>query len=218
MRLHWFEATGTPIYEAYGMSECSTFISGSPAHPATPGTLGRPQDGRRVAILGPEGPVGLGAEGTIAVARSDPGLMLGYLGAPEDTAAKMQGDWFLTGDQGMMDADGQITYLGRADDMMNAGGYRVSPLEVEAALLAHPAIREVGVTDIEVKEDARIIAAFYVGEPADEADLKAFAAARLARYKQPRVYIRLDALPSGANGKILRRALKPIYEARHGQA
>jgi acyl-coenzyme A synthetase/AMP-(fatty) acid ligase len=217
VRIGWVAATGTPIYEAYGMSECSTFISGSPAHPAAPGALGRPQDGRRVAILGADGPVGLGEEGTIAVARSDPGLMLGYLGAPEETAAKMQGDWFLTGDQGMMDAAGQITYLGRADDMMNAGGYRVSPMEVEAALLAHPGIREVGVTDVEVKEDARIIAAFYVGDPLDEADLRAFAAGCLARYKQPRVYVRLDALPSGANGKILRRALKPLYEARHGQ-
>lgn len=218
VRLNWFEATGTAIYEAYGMSECSTFISGSPTHPATPGALGRPQDGRRVAILGPDGPVGLGEEGTIAVSRRDPGLMLGYLGAPEETAAKMQGDWFLTGDQGMMDAAGQITYLGRADDMMNAGGFRVSPMEVEAALLAHPAIREVGVTDIEIKEDARIIAAFYVGDLVDEVALKAFAETRLARYKQPRVYIRLDALPSGANGKILRRALKPMYEAFHGQA
>jgi acyl-coenzyme A synthetase/AMP-(fatty) acid ligase len=218
VRGSWIEATGTPIFEAYGMSECSTFISGSPLHPASSGALGRPQDGRRVAILGPDGPVGLGEEGTIAVARSDPGLMLGYFGAEAETAAKMQGDWFLTGDQGMMDADGQITYLGRADDMMNAGGYRVSPMEVEAALLAHPGIREVGVTDIEIKEDARIIAAFYVGDPLDEAELTAFAAARLARYKQPRVYIRLDALPSGANGKILRRALKPLYEVRHGQA
>lgn len=218
LRHQWNAATGTPIYEAYGMSECSTFISGSPAHPATPGTLGRPQDGRRVAILGPDGPVALGAEGTIAVTRSDPGLMLGYFGAEAETAAKMQGEWFLTGDQGMMQAGGQITYLGRADDMMNAGGYRVSPLEVEAALLAHPAIREVGVTDVEVKEDARIIVAFYVGEAADEAELKAFAAGCLARYKQPRVYVRLEALPSGANGKILRRALKPLYEVRNGQA
>lgn len=218
VRQHWNDATGTRIYEAYGMSECSTFISGSPAHPATPGTLGRPQDGRRVAILGPEGPVALGAEGTIAVACTDPGLMLGYYGAEDETAAKMQGDWFLTGDQGMMDAEGQITYLGRADDMMNAGGYRVSPLEVEAALLAHPAIREVGVTDIEVKEDARIIVAFYVGTPVDETELKAFAERCLARYKQPRVYVRLEALPSGANGKILRRALKPLYEVQNGQA
>jgi len=218
VRQHWNAATGTAIFEAYGMSECSTFISGSPAHPATHGTLGRPQDGRRVAILGPDGPVGLGEEGTIAVARTDPGLMLGYFGAADETAARMQGDWFLTGDQGMMDDDGQITYLGRADDMMNAGGYRVSPLEVEAALLTHPAIREVGVTNIEIKEDARIIVAFYVGTQTDEADLKAFAETCLARYKQPRVYVPLEALPSGANGKILRRALKPLYEARNGQA
>ncbi len=216
VRQNWNAATGTRIYEAYGMSECSTFISGSPTHPASAGTLGRPQDGRRVAILGPDGPVDLGAEGTIAIARSDPGLMLGYFGAPDDTAARMQGDWFLTGDQGMMDADGQITYLGRADDMMNAGGYRVSPMEVEAALLTHPAIHEVGVTDIEVKEDARIIVAFYVGTPTDEAELKAFAQGCLARYKQPRVYVRLEALPAGANGKILRRALKPLYEVHNG--
>ncbi len=218
LRQHWQEATGTRIYEAYGMSECSTFISGSPQVPAAEGTLGRPQQGRRVAIIGPDGPVPLGAEGTIAVARTDPGLMLGYFGAAEETAARMQGKWFLTGDQGVMDADGHITYLGRADDMMNAGGYRVSPLEVEAALLAHPAITEVGVTDIEIKEDVRIIVAFYVGEQISEAALKAFAEGCLARYKQPRVYVRLDALPSGANGKILRRALKPLYEVENGQA
>ncbi|MFU8881724.1 MAG: class I adenylate-forming enzyme family protein [Rhodobacterales bacterium] len=216
VRQNWNAATGTRIYEAYGMSECSTFISGSPAHPASAGTLGRPQDGRRVAIIGPDGPADLGAEGTIAIARTDPGLMLGYFGAADDTAARMQGEWFLTGDQGMMDAQGQITYLGRADDMMNAGGYRVSPMEVEAALLTHPAIHEVGVTDIEVKEDARIIVAFYVGTPTDEAELKAFAQGCLARYKQPRVYVRLKALPAGANGKILRRALKPLYEVRNG--
>ena len=218
LRHRWHEASGTAIFEAYGMSECSTFISGSPAHPATEGRLGRPQTGRRVAILGPEGPVGIGEEGTIAVSNRDPGLMLGYFGAEDETAARMRGDWFLTGDQGVMAADGQIAYLGRADDMMNAGGYRVSPLEVEAALLAHPAIREVGVTEVEVKDDTRIIAAFYCGMPANEADLKAFAAARLARYKQPRAYVHVEALPSGANGKILRRALKPLYEARYGKA
>ena len=219
LRGHWEEATGTPIHEAYGMSECSTFISGSPDHPAAPGTLGRPQDGRRVAILGEDGPVRTGAEGTIAVHKSDPGLMLGYLGAPEATAEKFAGDWFLTGDQGVMDTSGQIAYLGRADDMMNAGGFRVSPIEVEAALTPHPGIREAAVTDIEVKEDARVIMAFYTGpETLDPAELDAFARDRLAAYKAPRGYIHVDALPTGANGKLLRRALRPIYEARHGQA
>jgi len=145
--------------------------------------------------------------------------MLGYLGASEATAEKFTGDWFLTGDQGMMDAEGQITYLGRADDMMNAGGYRVSPMEVEAALSAHPGITTVAVTDIEVKEDARVIMAFYTG-PAqlDPVALDAFAAERLAGYKCPRGFYHVEALPTGANGKILRRALRPIYEGLHGQA
>ncbi|WP_417727313.1 class I adenylate-forming enzyme family protein [Roseovarius sp.] len=219
IRQHWQEATGTPIYEAYGMSECSTFISGSPDHPAAPGTLGRPQAGRRVAIMGATGPVPLGTEGTIAVHKSDPGLMLGYLGAPEATAQKFNGDWFLTGDQGMMDDAGHITYLGRADDMMNAGGYRVSPMEVETALSAHPGITSVAVTDIEVKEDARVIMAFYTGpETLDPTALDTFARARLAGYKAPRGFFHVAALPTGANGKILRRALRPIYEDLHGQA
>jgi len=223
LRRHWQDATGTPIFEAYGMSECSTFISGSPDHPAAPGTLGRPQAGRRVAIIGVQddggGPVRTDEEGTIAIHKSDPGLMLGYLGAPEATADKFAGDWFLTGDQGVMDAEGQIAYLGRADDMMNAGGFRVSPIEVEAGLTPHPGIREVAVTDIEVKEDARVIMAFYTGpETLDPAELDAFARQRLAAYKAPRGYIHVDALPTGANGKLLRRALRPIYEDRHGQA
>jgi acyl-coenzyme A synthetase/AMP-(fatty) acid ligase len=214
IRDRWKAATGTAIHEAYGMSECSTFISGSPARPAPPGTLGRPQAGRRVAIMGERGPVAHGAEGTIAVHRSDPGLMLGYMGAPEATAAKFNGDWFLTGDQGAMAEDGAITYLGRADDMMNAGGYRVSPLEVEAVLATCPGVTQVAVTDIAVKEDARVIMAFYTGPaPLDPATLDAHARARLAGYKCPRGFFHVKSLPTGANGKLLRRALRPIYEA-----
>ncbi|MFD1509277.1 class I adenylate-forming enzyme family protein [Lacimonas salitolerans] len=212
IRQHWNDASGTKIYEAYGMSECSTFISGSPAHPSRAGMLGQPQQGRRVAIVDDAGnPVPMGDPGVIAVARTDPGLMLGYLGAEEETAARMRGAWFLTGDQGHMEPDGQIAYHGRNDDMMNAGGYRVSPLEVEAALLAHPGVIEAGVTDIEVKEDVRLIAAFYTG-PADipEADLTAWCAMRLARYKQPRMFRRIEAMPTNPNGKLQRQALKPL--------
>jgi acyl-coenzyme A synthetase/AMP-(fatty) acid ligase len=219
IRARWQEATGTAIHEAYGMSECSTFISASPDSPAPPGTLGRPQKGRRVAIVDAEGtPVARGAEGTIAIRRDDPGLMLGYMGAPEATAAKFAGDWFLTGDRGAMDATGAITYLGRADDMMNAGGFRVSPIEVEAALAAHPGIAEAAVTDIEVKEDARLVMAFYTGPaPLDPASLDAHCRDRLAAYKCPRGFFHVESLPTGANGKLLRRALRPIYEALHGE-
>lgn len=209
----WDAATGCGLYEAFGMSECSTFISSSPSHPAQDGALGQPQPGRKVAILGTDGPVQMGEEGTIAIHRSDPGLMLGYLNAPEETAARYQGDWFLTGDQGAMTADGQIRYLGRSDDMMNAGGYRVSPIEVETALAAHPGIAQAGAAAVEVKEDTYIIAAFYTGpEELNAQDLQAFASQRLARYKQPRAYVHLDALPTGANGKLLRRALPALFK------
>lgn len=219
IRTAWEAATGTPIFEAYGMSECSTFISAAPCHPAPPGTLGFPQPGRRVAVVDEDGPVPVGEEGTIAVHRSDPGLMLGYYDAPEATAERFLGEWFLTGDQGVMSADGAIAYLGRADDMMNAGGFRVSPAEVEAVLNHHPGITQAAVTDIDVKADARLIMAFYTGpEPIDTKELSEFVAERLAAYKCPRGFFRLDALPTGANGKLLRRELRPIYKALHGQA
>ena len=214
----WITATGTQVYEAYGMSEASTFTSSSPAAPCPHTALGRPQKGRHVAILkdGEVQPPGM--PGTIALHRSDPGLMLGYLGAEAETQARFAGDWFLTGDLGAMDASGLITYLGRDDDMMNAGGYRVSPLEVEAALSAMPGLDQIAVTDIEVTEDARVIMAFYTSAaPLETAALAAFAQARLAGYKRPRAYHHVDALPLNPNGKLQRRALRPIYEALHGQ-
>ncbi|MEL7098648.1 MAG: class I adenylate-forming enzyme family protein [Pseudomonadota bacterium] len=215
-RAAWQEATGTPIFEAFGMSECSTFISGSPTRPAAPGTLGAPQPGRAVAILGPDGQVPPGTQGTIAVHRSDPGLMLGYLNAPEETAARMQGDWFLTGDTGTEDQKGFIRFDARADDMMNAGGYRVSPLEVEAALSGAPGVSAVACTEVQVKSDASVIAAFYTAAHAlDESILRAYAERKLARYKHPRLYVHVSALPTGANGKILRRALREEWKARN---
>lgn len=209
----WQNATGTGLYEAYGMSECSTFISSGPDCPSNSNALGRPQPGRRIAILGPEGPAHRGEEGTIAIHKSDPGLMLGYLGEPEETAARFQGEWFLTGDQGVMDMQDQVHYLGRDDDMMNAGGFRVSPLEVEAALAAHPAIAQVGVAQVEIKQDTFVIGAFFTTHTdVSDHDLHRFASERLARYKQPRIYQRLDALPTGANNKLLRRALPALFK------
>ncbi|MEO1106556.1 MAG: class I adenylate-forming enzyme family protein [Pseudomonadota bacterium] len=214
LHARWQSATGTDLFEAYGMSECSTFISSSPAHPARGEALGQPQPGRRVAILGPDGPVPQGQDGTIAIHRSDPGLMLTYLNAPDEVAQRMQGDWFLTGDHGAMAVDGQITYLGRGDDMMNAGGYRVSPVEVESALSNYPGITQVGAAAVEVKQDTFVIAAFYTGpQRLDEDALRAYVQANLARYKQPRAFVHLPELPTGGNGKLLRRALPAYFKA-----
>ncbi|PWE33163.1 benzoate--CoA ligase [Maritimibacter sp. 55A14] len=211
----WRARTGTAIHEALGMSECSTFISGSPAAPARPGTLGRPQTGRRVAVLAPRGtaPVPLGEPGLLAVSARDPGLMLGYRGAEAETRARFRGEWFVTGDMVRMEADGAIAYLGRCDDMMNAGGYRVSPLEVETALAEHPEIREAAATSVPVKAGAEVIAAFYTADHdiAEEA-LAGWCAGRLARYKCPRIFLRVAALPRGANGKLRRGALRKTWK------
>lgn len=210
IRQDWERATGTAVHEALGMSEVSTYVSANPARPAPDGATGYPQRGRHLAVLGDDGkPVPRGTPGTLAVHRSDPGLMLHYLDAPDETAARFSGDWFLTGDGVTMAEDGAITFLGRADDMMNAGGFRVSPLEVEAVLATHPGITEVACTEVEVRQDTSVIGAFYSApEPLDEAELAAFAAERLARYKRPRLFIRLDTLPRNRNGKIDRRALR----------
>ncbi|MDE3028079.1 MAG: acyl--CoA ligase [Paracoccaceae bacterium] len=218
LRAQWTTATGTPVYEAFGMSECSTFLSGSPASPAPEGSLGYPQPGRRIALLGPDGtPTPLGAPGQIAIDATDPGLFLGYLNAPDETHARFHNGWFLTGDIGQMDAAHAITYLGRADDMMNAGGYRVSPVEVESVMAIHPAIHECAAVEVTVTLDTTVIACFYTGEDVPDADLAGFAAAHLARYKQPRLFVRCDTLPKGANGKLLRQQLRRDYEASHAE-
>ncbi len=123
-RAAWRTTTGTDLHEAFGMSECSTFISGCLHRPALPGTLGFPRRHRNVAILGADGsPAAREAPGSLAIRRDDPGLMLGYLDAPEETAARTCADWFLTGDTGAWTQGGAIHYLGRDDDMLNAGGY-----------------------------------------------------------------------------------------------
>ena len=202
LRAAWQDRTGTDIHEALGMSELSTFISGSPDRPAPPGTSGFPQTGRRIAVLGATGqPLPPGEIGTLAVSTKDPGLMLGYVGADAPT-----GDWFATGDLVHQAWDGAIHYHGRNDQMMNPGGIRVSPREVETALADLPDVTDLAVIEAPMGE-ARVIACFYTGLPLPESTAQAFAADRLARYKQPRLWVHLDTLPRGPTGKIDRRAL-----------
>jgi acyl-coenzyme A synthetase/AMP-(fatty) acid ligase len=186
-------------------------VSASPQAPADLNTIGRPQWGRRVAIVAQDGshaPVELGETGIIAIDRSDQGLMLGYLNSDIDNADNTRSSWFLTGDLGKMSGNGSITYLGRDDDVITAGGYRVSPVEVEAQLQSHPDIVSIAVSQVEVKQDTWVIVAFYTAQTEIETDvLKSFAENHLARYKQPRLYVYCEALPTGPNGKILRRSL-----------
>ncbi len=220
LRAEWRAVTGTDLHEALGLSECSTFVSSSPSRPAPEGAIGYAQPGRRLAVLGETGaPVPVGQPGILAVATDDPGLFLGYFEAKEETKAKFAGDWFLTGDTVAMAEDGAFHYLGRSDDMMNAGGYRVSPVEVEAAIAGFPGLQEVAAAEVAVRPSVTVIACFYTSDrDLDEAALAAHAASRLARYKQPRLFLRVEALPKNANNKVLRRVLRQDWESRHGSA
>ncbi|MBZ4022495.1 benzoate--CoA ligase [Rhodobacter sp. TJ_12] len=212
-RSHWRAATGTAIYEALGMSECSTFISSCPDHPAPADAMGWPQPGRHIAVLDAAGtPVPRGVPGELAVHASDPGLFLTYVGAEAEAQAKFSADghWFRTGDMVRMTPEGAIAYQGRDDDMMNAGGFRVSPLEVEAAMATCPDAGEVAAVELRVSEETSIIALAYTGAATAET-LTAHAQAHLARYKQPRELRHLDSLPHNRNGKIDRKTLRTTW-------
>jgi acyl-coenzyme A synthetase/AMP-(fatty) acid ligase len=213
IRGRWIEATCKPLYEAYGMSECSTFVSASPSRPAPDGATGYAQPGRHIAVLGEDGaPVAREESGTLAVHRDDQGLFLEYHGAADDRRSRFCGDWFLTGDRVSMAQDGAIRYLGRDDDMMNAGGFRVSPLEVEACLSLSPLAGSVAVVELQPDATRSYIAAFYTGDASAE-DLARHAEANLAPYKRPRAYHSVAALPMTANGKLNRRALRQEWRA-----
>jgi acyl-coenzyme A synthetase/AMP-(fatty) acid ligase len=213
LRENFLRATGKPLFEALGMSEISTYISSGPRTPVRPGSPGRAQPVRQLAILPleeGENPLPPGESGLIAVHRSDPGLMLGYWNRPEAEAEVFRGDWFVGGDVAEIDSNGYFWLHGRRDDLMNAGGFRVSPAEVEAVLSHAPGVLDVAVAERKVRSDVTAICAFVV--PAadalpDEAALRAHCAEHLAAYKIPKKYVFLDKLPRTKNGKIARRLL-----------
>ena len=216
----WYAATGTQLYEAFGMSEMSTYISSSPDVPRRAGYIGRAQPGRVVAILPSDGgtkPLPAGHEGLIAVHRSDPGLMLGYWQRPAEDAEVCRGDWFIGGDLGVMDADGYIAHRGRANDIMKALGYRVAPQEVEAVLARAPGVADVACAEVQVRAGVSVIAAFVVpivDIPFDAAAVLSFAQHALAAYKVPREFIIVDSLPRTSNGKLRRKDLAAEYRAK----
>lgn len=220
----WANRTGTALHEALGMSELSTYISTAPGIERPAGATGYAQPGRRIAILSEsdddgDEPLPPGEPGLIAVHRSDPGLMLGYWNRPNEESEVYRGQWFVGGDIGVMDANGAITHLGRANDIMKALGYRVAPQEVEATLAEFPGVSEVACAEIKVRSDVSVIAAFIVPRPGaaiDAGSVKVFAAARLAAYKCPKEVVFVEALPRTANGKVRRSELAARYAAAAG--
>ena len=215
----WKTRSGRELYEALGMSEISTYLSCGPEVPVRPGSPGKPQAGRKVAILRETDETGALAAveetGLLAVHRDEPGLMLRYWNNPRETEDAFRGDWFLTGDRARADKDGYYWYEGRADDLMNAFGYRVAPEEVERVLATEPQVQEVAVTAVPAREGVSLITAFVVPkDPAafDADRLADHARAHLAEYKRPKIYKELDSLPRTPSGKVRRAALKQRSE------
>jgi len=211
----WRDRTGKEIFEAFGMSEISTFISSGPTTPVKPGSPGRPQPGRVVAALPREGgttPLPAGETGVLAVRRDEIGLMLGYWNRPEEEKEAFRDGWFVAGDLVEFDAEGYMRHHGRADEVMNAGGYRVSPAEVEKCLMGAADVAEAAAAERPGRDkDATIIKAYVVlreGARGEEEAILAHCRAHLAAYKCPRAVQFLDALPRNANGK-LNRAMLP---------
>jgi o-succinylbenzoate---CoA ligase len=184
------EASGARIVETYGLTEsCGGVVYD-----------GTPFPGTHVRIV--DGIIELGG----------PSLMTGYLHEPAATAAALTSDgWLRTGDAGRVDDHGALHILGRVDELIDSGGEKVWPQEVEAALSTHPAVREVAVAGREDSEWGGRVVAFVVpadpGAPPTLAELRDHASATIARFKAPRELVLVEALPRTASGKIRRGAL-----------
>nr|ASV46844.1 O-succinylbenzoic acid--CoA ligase [uncultured bacterium] len=195
------EATlGVPVLEAYGMTEAAHEIASDLPPPALRrhGTVGVPT-GCEVAILDEAGQrCGVGEPGEVVI--RGPGVMAGYVANPEANAAAFVDGWLRTGDQGIFDGDGFLTLTGRLKELINRGGEKVAPREVEEALLANPQIRQAAAFAIPHPTLGEEVAAAVVCDPTagvDEQAIRTAAAQRLSSHKVPRRIVLVDELPKG---------------------
>ena len=204
------ETFGAPVIEAYAMTEAAHQMCSNPLPPAPrkAGFVG-PEAGPEVAIMDTDGvAIGTGEEGEIVIRGEN--VMAGYLANPEANAQAFYGDWFRTGDQGYVDIDGYVRVTGRLKEIINRGGEKIAPLEVDDVLLDHPAVAEVctfAMPHRRLGEDVAAVVVQTEGHAEDADALRAFAALRLADFKVPRTIVFVDAIPKGATGKIQRIGL-----------
>ena len=204
------EGFDAPVIEAYAMTEAAHQMCSNPLPPAPrkPGMVG-PAAGPEVTVMDEAGGVvPAGTEGEIVI-RGD-NVMHGYLANPAADATAFHGSWFRTGDLGYLDGDGYVKVTGRLKEIINRGGEKVAPLEVDEVLLDHPDVAQVCTFAMPHRRLGEDVAAAVVRIPdgaVDEAALRAFAAERLADFKVPRTIVFVDEIPKGATGKIQRIGL-----------
>jgi oxalate---CoA ligase len=201
---------GAPAIESYGQTETATLVAISPLppRPRKPGAAGVAA-GPEIAIVDAEGlRVPTGARGEVVVRGAN--VMAGYEDEPETTAASFAEGWFRTGDLGHLDTDGFLFITGRLKDVINRGGEKIAPREVDEVLMAHPDVREAvtfGVPHRTLGEDVAAAVVLADGAAVSPGALRQFAAQRVAAFKVPRRIVFLAQIPRGLTGKPDRAAL-----------
>ena len=199
-----------PVIESYGMTEAAHQMTSNPLPPAPrkPGTVGL-SAGPEIGIMDPAGallPPGTPGE---VVIRGD-NVTVGYENNPEANATAFTAGWFRTGDQGVIDGDGYLSITGRLKEIINRGGEKISPREVDEVLMDHPAVAQAvtfAVPHDKLGEDVAAAIVLRAAAEASEREVRAFAAERLADFKVPRRIVFLDEIPKGSTGKLQRIGL-----------
>ncbi len=207
---------GVELNEQYGQTECDLVVGFcSQVMPVVPGSIGKAVPGHVVEIIDEAGnPVENGTIGEIAVKKPDPVMFMEYWNNPDATASKYIGDWLRTGDYGKKDADGYFYFTGRADDLIESGGFRIGPGEVEACLISHAAVAHVCVLGVPDDVRGEIVKAFIVPREnftADERlkeDIREFVKDKLEQHAYPREIEFLEEMPMTKTGKIRKDVLR----------
>jgi acetyl-CoA synthetase len=213
----WGKATlGMTINEFYGQTECNQVLASCAAIGVTrAGAIGKAVPGHRVAIIREDGSeCAPGDLGQIAVLRPDPVMFIKYWNRDEATRDKFIGDWMTTGDQGVMDDDGYISFVGRDDDVITSAGYRIGPTEIEDCLISHPAVALAAVVGKPDPMRTEIVKAFIVLKrntpPSDRlaAEIQAYVKTKLSAHEYPREISFIAEMPMTTTGKVVRRLLR----------
>jgi acyl-coenzyme A synthetase/AMP-(fatty) acid ligase len=214
----WQRGTGQTIRDGYGQTETVILVANFPPMPVKPGSMGKPSPGFSVGVVDDNGrEVPPGTEGEIAVKVTPMrpvGLFKEYWHNPEATSNCLRGEWYMTGDRAVKDAEGYFWFVGRADDVIISAGYRIGPFEVESALVEHPAVAEAAVVASPDQIRGDIVKAFVILAPGQQAseplkqDLQEHVKRVTAPYKYPREIEFATELPKTISGKIRRVELR----------
>jgi acetyl-CoA synthetase len=218
------EALGVTPHEGFGQTEVNLVLGNcSLLMPVKPGSMGRPIPGHVVDVVDETGAaVPAGDIGEVAVRRPDPVMFLRYWNNEPATREKFVGDWALTGDLARKDADGYFWFVGRKDDLISSGGYRIGPSEIEDCLQGHPAVALAAAIGAPDPVRGEVVKAFVqlhpggAGTPELARDLQAWVRTRLSAHEYPREIEFIETIPVTTTGKVRRADLRQLERRRRG--